>query len=1053
MNGIKTTKFTIIAVILLILISSGLLFQYYSSIQTEKPTATLGTVDLTNWDFEEHGTVRLNGEWLFYWNALFTAEDFAGARALPEPIIAEVPNVWTEYQIHDEPLPGFGYGTYRLHVKLNEESLPPRLGIKLPDVSTSCKVMVAGKTLAECGVVAEDKENYVGRMTPQSVYFETPSSEFDIVVQISNYIYDRGGMWYVPDIGTEQQIQEARENELAVQLMLFGIFLFIGCYHLGIFLIRRSERAALYFAVGCLIGALRLLFVGDMFITNVFPELSIGAIVVFRYFTYYGGMLVLVLYLRQLYPQEIPRYVTTVTAVISSAFMLSVVATPLHISTHIIQYYHIFTVILALWLIAGIVLAVVRKRDGASLQLFGLSVFVIAVFHDVIYNMFYITAFVNETNSSLQFLQRQMMQFGLLVIVFVQAIILVRRYSKAFRTIEQMSEKLISLNRMKDEFLANTSHELQTPLHGIINMTQSMLEGSMGSVNRVQRDNLSMVVSVARRLTNLIMDILDYSRLKSGEIKLERRKVSLQGALLANIEVFRYYVGDKPIKITLDMPDDLPYVYVDENRLLQILYNLIGNAVKFTEVGEIRIQAKLNGDVVETSVSDTGIGIAEENLERIFQSFEQVGSSISREYGGVGLGLSITKYLVELSGGEMKVASTLGEGSVFTFTLPVGKDDHDEAQQSKELTSKIDIPIPSLLSGPQGQKLDDHVLHKRKEEESFTILAVDDEKANLQVIVSVLAQEPYHIITVTSGKQALEQIQQKPDIDLVILDVMMPKLSGYEVCKQIRQRFSMFELPVLLVTVKNEPEDMLNGFALGANDFLAKPFYSHELRGRVRTLLELKKSVETAIQSEMAFLQAQIKPHFLYNALNTIIGICPRDPQKASDLLTELSLYLRSSFDFRNKDKFVELSSELQLVEAYLSIEKARFDDRLRVEYNVNASLYGQLPPLTIQPIVENAVRHGILPKLEGGHVKLTVAEDEQFIRIVVEDDGVGMSEQQLERLFQVKTSSVGLRNIESRLKRLYGFGLDIWSQEGVGTRVTVKIPLVKDAQLEEELA
>ena len=187
-------------------------------------------------------------------------------------------------------------------------------------------------------------------------------------------------------------------------------------------------------------------------------------------------------------------------------------------------------IVIGLYLIASVFKAVWRQRDGARLQFFAIAFFVLTIFHDILFNLFYISEIINHANT-IQFLQRQIVLLGLFVLVFVQVIVLAKRFSKAFQTVEQMSQKLLSLDRLKDEFLQNTSHELKTPLHGIMNLSQSMLEGSTGKLNVVQEDNLSQMVSVSRRLTNLINDILDFTKLKNGEITLERRSISLQAAV------------------------------------------------------------------------------------------------------------------------------------------------------------------------------------------------------------------------------------------------------------------------------------------------------------------------------------------------------------------------------------------------------------------------------------------------------------------------------------------------------------------------------------------
>jgi signal transduction histidine kinase len=694
-----------------------------------------------------------------------------------------------------------------------------------------------------------------------------------------------------------------------------------------------------------------------------------------------------------------------------------------------------------IYMIAVVFMAMMRKRAGARLQFFGILFFVLAIVHDIFFNLFYISSWFQGAES-VQLLKNQIVLLGLFVLVFVQAIVLAQRYSNAFHTVEQLSDKLLSQARLKDEFLINTSHELKTPLHGIINLLHSMVESPAGTVNKEQKETLSAVISVARRLTNLVNDILDFSKLKNNELILNPESVSLQAVLRANLEVFQHYTSDKQIDLRMRIPDDLSHVYVDENRLLQILYNLIGNAIKFTEEGSITISAARQGNQIEVRVSDTGIGIPEDKLDLIFQSFEQMGTAVAREYGGTGIGLSITKRLVELSGGTLTVSSEEGKGSVFTFTLPTALDKTDQspAATKSPYTPYVDVRRTKQTSAAPESK--------------YTILAVDDEAANLQVIHHVLAQEPYQILQAYDGEEAMRFIDKEQKVDLVILDVMMPRMSGYEVTAKIRERFSLSELPILLVTVKNEPEDLLSGFSAGANDFLVKPFYAHELRARVRTLLELKHSVDELIRSEMDFLRAQIKPHFLYNALNTIVGICPRDPKKAGFLLTELSHFLRGSFDFPNKEKVVPVHKELELVHSYVFIEKARFEQRLQVIYDIDQQVNIMLPPLSIQPLVENAIRHGVTKQIGGGTVRIRIQSEDEYISISVEDDGVGIPSEQLETLLEESyvRRGVGLRNIHQRLRRMYGYGLEVRSSVGEGTTVSMKIPNERGGSLDESL-
>jgi diguanylate cyclase (GGDEF)-like protein len=211
----------------------------------------------------------------------------------------------------------------------------------------------------------------------------------------------------------------------------------------------------------------------------------------------------------------------------------------------------------------------------------------------------------------------------------------------------------------------------------------------------------------------------------------------------------------------------------------------------------------------------------------------------------------------------------------------------------------------------------------------------------------------------------------------------------------------------------------------------------------IATTEELHRSTEELLRSDIAFLQAQIKPHFLYNAINTISAFSLDDPKMTRDLLANLSEYLRGSFDFKNRDKLVGLRKELDLVEAYLSIEKARFGKRLQIVYDIDENIDCKLPPLVIQPLVENSVHHGIAELKHGGTVKISAHNENNFVIISVEDDGVGIPEELYGKLLSdEKSKSVALKNINLRLTRLYGYGLDIGGRVGGGTKMTVRIPM-----------
>lgn len=595
-------------------------------------------------------------------------------------------------------------------------------------------------------------------------------------------------------------------------------------------------------------------------------------------------------------------------------------------------------------------------------------------------------------------------------------------------SLQAMTEKLISIDKMKDEFLVNTSHELQTPLNGLINISETLSEGKYGEVNEKQREELQVILAVSRKLSLLIKDIIDLEKIKRDEMEINLKVVDIKSASEIVAEVLRHLIQSKNIEILLDIPEKLSPVLADENRLLQILYNLIGNGVKFTEKGTVKLCAKEDGEFVKVIISDTGIGISKEKQQKLFHAFTQAETDISQQYGGSGLGLYISQQLLERMGGKIFLEwSEPQKGTCISFLIP--KTIGQPVNKRKALDLELDKT--KIIIDNAEDKLS----------KNFKILAVDDEPTNLRVLKSILDNDEYEVLTAQNGLEAIEVLKKNNDIDLVLMDVMMQGMSGYEACRKIREQYTLHDLPILILTVRNTIEDIEIGFDSGANDFVTKPFVAKELRARVSNLLQMKKSVQEALKNEMAFLQSQIKPHFLYNAMSTIMSFCYTDGPRAGELLAYLSEYLQKSFTIDNTKTTVSLENELKLTKAYTEIEKARFGERLTVEYDLDETLMKQrILPLIIQPLVENSIRHGLMKRKSGGTVKVAVKRVIDGIKISVEDNGMGI--ENTENIMKNNLSSksrkggVGILNIKGRLMKYYGSELYLDSKIDIGTKV-----------------
>lgn len=389
-------------------------------------------------------------------------------------------------------------------------------------------------------------------------------------------------------------------------------------------------------------------------------------------------------------------------------------------------------------------------------------------------------------------------------------------------------KRLTQIDKLKDEFLANTSHELRTPLNGIIGLAESLREGVAGDVSPKIKYHLSLIIDSGKRLASLVNDILDFSQLKNKGLTLNKKPIDIKVLADIVLTLSKPLVANKAVVFTNNISKNLPSAYADEDRILQILHNIIGNAVKFTDRGVINVSASVVDDFIRVDISDTGTGIPADRINDIFESFTQLDGGIDRTQGGAGLGLSVTKQLVELHGGKVWVDSVLGVGSTFYFTLPMT---HDLPENLTTQYSHNKFSPSSINTYPFDAN-DHHKQHQNN------ILIVDDDLINRQVIANYLSMSGYNIIEASCAEDAFVIVANQ-SIDLVLLDVMMPRVSGYEACKILRETHASHELPIILLTARSQMNDLVMGFEAGANDFMVKPIAKETLMVRVATHLQL----------------------------------------------------------------------------------------------------------------------------------------------------------------------------------------------------------------------
>ena len=764
---------------------------------------------------------------------------------------------------------------------------------------------------------------------------------------------------------------------------------------------------------------------GDYSINYLLPQVGFHGTVVLDYLTMLWFPALGMIFVDAVFIGDKTRRFTKRIFVLPLALSISILILPISYFTQFTFAYQAASVLMGFYAVTLTVRNLKQNKIERILLFIGAIAITMSGLHDALYQ-----------NNLIHSKYGELSPVGFLVFIILQSIILAIRNKKAYDTLSTVTEKLEKLDALKDEFFANTAHELRTPLNAIINISEGLGRGADGELTQIQKENLSLIINSGKRLSLIVNEILDYSKIKNTGVSLQLEGVLPRKVAESVMNELRRLNSNELVQLVIDMPENMPNILADQNRFIQILYNLIGNAIKNTEKGTIAVKALIQGNFIKITIEDTGIGIAKERLATIFEPYFQVESNRLNSFHGTGLGLAITKNLVMAHGGEINIESTECKGTIVSFTMPIYK---GEINTTKEL--EINATSIEWETG-MDRSYQFPYSHKGK---GSTVLIVDDNRLNLISMIGILKTNDYSIMAFDCAKDLYASQNELKKVDLVILDLMLPDSTGYIICEWIRKDYSVSEMPILMLTAKTAIHDIVQGFKSGANDYLAKPFDAEEFLARVKILIQMKISVEKMLASELAFLQAQIKPHFLYNAINTFITIARYDVEKAVSLMISFSQYLRKSFDFKDISQTTVLKDELDLVKSYLEIEKARFEERLEIEFDVIDQMDIRVPIFVIQPIVENAIIHGVLPKSEGGKVTISIKIDGEQAVFNVKDNGVGIDMGSITRQEKnLLKNSVGLNNIDGRLRKMYGQGLEIDSEPNIGTSVSWRIPIMK---------
>lgn len=798
-------------------------------------------------DIESGALFPRGGSWAVYPNVLVDEAPSEGAVHL-----LKVPAHWGHDPLADGTrLPAYGCHTFHVRARLPPRWLDGRtpLAISFPYQFHAARMIVrnrgpaGGRWEVTSGTPSCVASEEIPLHRPARLLFAA-DGEVEVFLQISNHHAMRGGLVRPPFIGHADAVRARRALQEKADFSILGILGITSLAHLAQWLLRREERQQLWFALLCFVMALRACVFGNYLEEASPPLIDFATSQRLVYLTIDGAVFFTIAFLDAALPRTLPKAMFRAFGIACGS--LSVLVLVLDVTTFgpLIFFEQALAGIGSAIVLASCARALWRDRSlYAGLMLLSFVVLAAAVVSDII---------IDQLRLGEYFLA----PYGTMGFVLMQSFAIALQNARARTAADALSTKLAArserleqLDALKNEFLATTSHELRTPLNGIVGLSETLLHRASVRNDREATSHMLAIADAGRRLTSLIDDILDYSKLRTRKIVLDRKPVDARRVIDQVMLLSRTLPGTKPIDLKQAIPHGLPFVNADENRLRQILQNLVGNAIKFTDRGFVEVAATTRPGFVEIRVRDSGIGIPEDKFEDIFTTFEQLDMGPSRRAPGTGLGLAITKQLVELQGGTISVHSAVGLGSTFVFTVPVA----DSAPEVAPLLPSEQAPHAFVETGAAGLRTDDEPVSV--DSPRWRILAVDDDAANLLVLRAQLDPNEFDVTPVRDPRDAVRVFHENGPFDAVLLDVMMPKLSGLEVARELRRTTVSARCPIVFLSARTALDDFAAAFGAGGSDFLTKPVVRTELLARLRHHLEVARAfraLEHPLDSHLA---------------------------------------------------------------------------------------------------------------------------------------------------------------------------------------------------------
>ncbi|MEF2247157.1 sensor histidine kinase [Paenibacillus sp. IITD108] len=670
-------------------------------LQSEK-----GVLDLTQVHVSEN-PLKLKGEWAFYWQELLSPEDIQIrlARDGNNDSWISIPGSWLGYWFDGQQLDGTGFATFRVVIQLSEQDRNERLALRVPTIFHAYKLWVNGELLAEVGLVGQDKSRVTPHLATKLVFIQPENDTVELVIQAANFHHKRGGITKYIELGGSDVLMVRTNLKIAAEMFIITSLLVIGIYHLLLFILRRKDRAPLYFGLFTLLFGIRSLLVGELLITQLWPAFPWELQFKIEYLILCSSGYIITKYSNCIFPNYVSSWFRLATRIVTGVLCLVVVVTPALIYSKMLLIIGVIVVLHMVYLMVGLVQSAVRRMEGALIFLLVSMVALVTVINDFLYY----NEWSRIGNTS---------PLGLLVFTIAQMILLSSRFTRAASNEERIARELqdannkltemnINLERTVQErtqalsaahddlrtsydrllhyeqgrkkLLAYITHDLRMPLSNMLGYVEAVQDKVKPEHNE---QYLKYIRDNTVRINRMIEELSFLSHLETGQVSYRMEQVHVHHFLRRFFEQYELVVRDAGLNFMLDTRDTedqgtkSPVVEMDAQRLEQALFNLVSNAMKFTSSdGLVRIALAVN-EVNHTqyaiiSVQDSGTGIPPDQLEQIFdRNYKYDRPGVEKSVEGSGLGLAICREIVQAHGGTVRAESDGKTGAIFYVSIP-----------------------------------------------------------------------------------------------------------------------------------------------------------------------------------------------------------------------------------------------------------------------------------------------------------------------------------------------------------------------------------------------